>query len=99
MTSCPACDRDRTRTSFLGRGCYRNFEYAFVTCVSCGSVFADPMPDDGLLHTMYGPDYLDAHYAEALQGEGKDADIEAEQERAIRWLVEARPRARVLDIG
>jgi SAM-dependent methyltransferase len=99
MTICPACGGPDARPSYLGRGRYRDFEYTYLACAACSSLFIDPMPGDALLDVMYDPVYLDEHYAAVLQGCPQDPEMATELERAVRWLTEARPGARVLDVG
>ena len=54
---CPLCRHDDTRPSWLGSTVYRGAEFVYMQCLSCGSLFCDPMPDEDVLAQMYGDDY------------------------------------------
>jgi SAM-dependent methyltransferase len=99
VASCPACDADRSRPSYLGRWRYQNFEFEYLACGDCGSLFVDPMPDDTLLESQYGPEYLDTHYALELGGGATRREFSLELDEAVRLVAEQRPGARVLDVG
>ncbi len=99
MPTCPACDGVRNSSSYLGRGCYKGFDFAYLACLQCGALFVDPMPSESVLDQMYGPDYLDAHYATELRGGVANREIGREMDDAVRLLAEYRPGASVLDVG
>lgn len=54
--SCPLCDDDRKRRSWLGSVFYNGREFPFAQCRSCDSLYCDPMPTDEILSEMYGID-------------------------------------------
>lgn len=99
--SCPVCceTQGRTETSYLGRGQYRSFEYEYLACAVCGSLFVHPMPDQSVLSEMYGPDYLDLHYSAELDGGMSNSETARELAEAVRLLVSFKPGGRVLDVG
>jgi len=99
VTICPACGGSRSRTSYLGGGRYRDFAYTYLRCLTCGSLFADPMPHEALLAALYSPDYLGEHYAGSLEGGADHPEMAAETACAVRWLAEWKSGARVLDVG
>lgn len=99
MACCPACESVRSQPSYLGQGRYQGCEFEYLACCDCGSLFVDPMPDDAMLERMYGPEYLDDHYALELTGEATRREFGLELREAVRLIAERRPGARVLDVG
>src|SRR5438270_498816 len=77
---CPLCAEERTRVSPLGPVVYREAEYRYRECLSCGSLFCDPMPDGETLAHMYGP-----AYATSFADDGCVQDPK-EPQRALSWL-------------
>ncbi|MGZ5435791.1 MAG: class I SAM-dependent methyltransferase [Pyrinomonadaceae bacterium] len=55
--SCPLCDYDRARPSWVGTTVYAGHEFPYVECERCGSLYCEPMPNDDIVALMYGPDY------------------------------------------
>ena len=63
--SCPLCDHQSARPSWIGSTFYQGKEFTYVECLSCNSLYCDPMPDGETLSQMYGPDYQRCFAAEA----------------------------------
>lgn len=99
--NCPICCKmqPEARISYLGRGCYRSLEFQYLDCSYCGSLFVHPMPDQAVLSEMYGPEYLDIHYATELNGGKSNSEAAQELDDAIRLLVSFKPSGRILDLG
>ena len=97
--TCPACAAERHRASYLGRFRFDDLEYEYRECRTCGSLFADPMPDAGLLERLYSPSYVTDHYESDLAGETAIPELGTELEEVARLLARERPGARLLDIG
>lgn len=91
--SCPLCDHDRSRPSWLGSTFYRGAEFPYVECLRCGSLFCDPMPGHDTLAAMYGPAYLSDVGTE-------DAAVEDAKQpaRVVEWL-RGRARGTFVDYG
>jgi SAM-dependent methyltransferase len=99
MTVCPACAGSHSRPSYLGCGAYRGFDYRYLACCRCGSLFVDPMPSETFLNEMYGRDYLDCHYSAELDGGVSHQEAGRELDRVVGMLAERRPGGTVLDVG
>lgn len=59
-TACPACRSSRTTHAFRVGDCSLRTlpdEFDYRRCEACGSVFADPAPDEQTLATAYGSAY------------------------------------------
>lgn len=61
----------------------KGFDFAYLACLQCGSLFVDPMPSESVLDQMYGPDYRDAHYATELLGGMANREIGREMDDAV----------------
>ncbi len=55
--ACPLCDQPAARASWLGSLSYRRRTFPYSQCVTCGTLYCDPMPDEAVLAEMYGADY------------------------------------------
>lgn len=55
---CPLCNRDASQNSWLGKVLYQGKEFNYAECLSCKSLFCDPMPDESTLSQMYGSNYM-----------------------------------------
>jgi SAM-dependent methyltransferase len=91
-TACPLCGNGCSRASWLGSTVYHGREFPYSECLSCRSLFCDPMPDAKTLTDMYGPGYLNGPDAEAGIGDPKD------RKRVVDWLQRAN-RGTFLDFG
>lgn len=78
--ACPLCNHQGSRPSWLGSTFYRGREFPYVRCVSCGSLYCDPMPDEQTLAVMYGPDYATSFT------EDPGIDDPKEAHRVVQWL-------------
>ncbi len=54
---CPLCASTRKQTSWYGSTFYKGKEFIYVSCVDCGSLYCDKMPDNETLSDMYGIGY------------------------------------------
>ena len=66
--SCPLCAHSKSRPSWLGSTVYLGEEFRYVECLSCKSLYCDPMPDGKTLERMYGPEYHDLFHAQENMG-------------------------------
>lgn len=67
MSSCPLCDSDSSRPSWMGSTIFYDREFKYVECQACGSLFCQTMPDSDVLAAMYGKSYLDTWYAPSAE--------------------------------
>lgn len=78
--TCPLCNSDRTAPSWLGSTFYQREEFTYIQCLSCNSLYCDPMPTDLVLEQMYGLNY----------GKNFGVDLVVEDpkspEHVIEWL-------------
>lgn len=79
--TCPLCDSERARASWLGSVFYRGKEFPYVQCLACNSLYCNPMPDKETLAQMYGPEYYDGSYDTDLSAEGTKDPLEV-----VKWL-------------
>jgi SAM-dependent methyltransferase len=56
--TCPLCECEQAKPSWFGSIFYHEREFSYLECLSCHSLYCDPMPDDETLAQMYGPNYL-----------------------------------------
>jgi SAM-dependent methyltransferase len=63
--SCPLCDHQFSKPSWIGSTFYRGREFTYSECLFCNSSYCDPMPDGETLSQMYGADYQNSFVAEA----------------------------------
>lgn len=91
--SCPLCNHDRSKPSWLGPTFYRGAKFTYVECLQCGSLFCDPMPGHDTLAAIYGPAYRSDVGA-------VDAAVEDPKEpsRIVEWL-RGRERGTFVDYG
>lgn len=54
--SCPLCNHPASTTSWLAT-VYRERKFTYLECLSCKSLYCEPMPDVETLSLMYGVDY------------------------------------------
>lgn len=81
---CALCASEHARPSWLGTTLYDGQTFTYLECVTCGSLFCDPMPDAATLSKMYGPAYG--------TGGGDDAiEDPKEPRRVVEWLRAAAP--------
>lgn len=60
QTPCPACGSTQSSHAFSAPDCFMRAvagEFSYSRCLGCGSVFADPPPDDATLSAAYSKDY------------------------------------------
>lgn len=55
--ACPLCNHQRSTVSWLGSTFYRERKFTYLECLSCNSLYCQPMPDEEILNLMYGIDY------------------------------------------
>ena len=55
--NCPLCNASESRPSWLDRVFFEGVEFRYRECLSCRSLYCDPMPDEATLSRMYGPQY------------------------------------------
>jgi SAM-dependent methyltransferase len=96
---CSACGWGSTRPSHIGAARFESFEYRYLECLACGSLFADPMPGPDLLAHIYGPTYTATHYTAELHGESSSEELVRESRDVTSLLVEHKKATRLLDIG
>jgi SAM-dependent methyltransferase len=70
--SCPLCDHQLSKPSWIGSALYLGKEFNYVECLSCNSLYCDPMPDWETLSQMYGADYQSSFGAEAADDGSRD---------------------------
>ena len=70
--SCPLCDHTFSKPSWIGSIFYRGKEFTYVECLSCNSLYCDPMPDGETLSQMYGTDYGVSFVGEAPDDGSRD---------------------------
>jgi SAM-dependent methyltransferase len=58
--SCPLCNHTESIPSWIGETVYRERRFPYLECVSCQSLYCEPMPDEETLSFMYGTDYHEA---------------------------------------
>jgi SAM-dependent methyltransferase len=78
--ACPLCNHPESQPSWLGSTFYKNREFPYVECLSCGSLSCEPMPDEETLAEMYGPEYEKSFVAEPTIPDPR------ESLRVIEWL-------------
>ena len=78
--SCPLCSHDGSRPSWLGSTLYHGREFVYRECLSCRSLYCDPMPGLDTLREMYGPSYQDESQGDAAIEDPK------EPQRTLAWL-------------
>jgi SAM-dependent methyltransferase len=98
-SECPACGCPTARLSHIGATRFESFEYRYLECLACGSLYADPMPGPELLSHIYSPTYTATHYAAELEGESSSEDLVRESREVISLLSGRKPAGRLLDIG
>ena len=83
--ACPLCGSEHAGRSWLGTTYYRDREFPYAACQSCGTLYCAPMPDAAVLAEMYGPDYT--------QEGGAAGRVEnpKEPERVVNWLDRLEP--------
>jgi hypothetical protein len=79
--ACPLCGCDEYRKSVFSCT-YQGFEFRYVECVSCESLYCGQMPDPEMLGKMYGPGYETA-FSEGTNGNVEDPK---EPDKCIAWL-------------
>lgn len=70
--SCPLCDHQFSKLSWIGSTFYRGKEFTYVECLFCNSLYCDPMPDGETLSQMYGIDYGSSFADEASDDNSRD---------------------------
>lgn len=56
-SGCPLCGHQEKRPSWLGSTSYLDQVFHYAECLSCRSLYCDPMPDDRTVAAMYGTSY------------------------------------------
>jgi len=85
MMSCPLCNHDGARQSWLGSTLYGEREFSYLECSFCHSLYCSPMPDEQALARMYGVEYATAVAADPAAG-----DDSKEPTRVVERLAEER---------
>jgi SAM-dependent methyltransferase len=80
IMGCPLCGHNQARASWLGSTFYQDKEYPYVECLSCGSLYCEPMPDYETLTRMYGLDYSGTHQ------DGSSIEDPKQPQKIIEWL-------------
>ena len=83
--TCPLCNHNESRASWLGSTFYDDQEFPYVECLSCRTLYCSPMPGEKTLARMYGADYGTAVGVESA------TDDEKEPHRVVEWLQRERP--------
>src|SRR5438876_10911294 len=78
--TCPLCDYEHSRRSWIGSVIYQGKEFPYSECLSCRSLYCDRMPDEETLAEMYGPGY------EESQTGNPCLDDPKEPARVAQWL-------------
>jgi SAM-dependent methyltransferase len=91
-STCPLCGASGSHESWLGSLRYDGREFPYVECESCRSLYADPMPGEETLASMYGPQY------EAMVSTGHGIVDPKERGRVVAWL-RTQPTGTFLDYG
>ena len=89
---CVLCGSPTSRSSWLDGIFYGGQEFSYRECLSCRSLFCQPMPDDQMLARMYGAEYGRAFAADPAVSDPK------EPARVAQWLRSAVPGT-FLDYG
>ncbi len=55
--TCPLCNHNAAVPSWVGSVHYKGKGFPYLACISCESLYCDPMPDTATLAQMYGPEY------------------------------------------
>lgn len=72
--SCPLCNENEKRGSWLGTTVYHGREFPYSECTGCRSLYCDPMPDDQTLREMYGPGYAMSFAADPSVDDPKEPE-------------------------
>lgn len=91
--SCPLCAHDRSGPSWVGSTTYGGRTFPYVECLSCHSLYCDPMPDAETLARMYGSDYAASCHEDPAIEDPK------ERQRVVRWLRQRPGPGTFLDYG
>ena len=91
--SCPLCNHENARPSWVGSTFYRGREFPYVECLACGSLYCDPMPDAETLSQMYGPEYATSFE------DDPSIDDPKESLRVVKWLKRSTGRGAFIDYG
>jgi SAM-dependent methyltransferase len=91
--NCPLCAHDRSGPSWVGATTHGGRTFTYVECLSCRSLYCDPMPDAETLARMYGPDYAASFHEDPAIEDPKEAP------RVVRWLEQHPEAGTFLDYG
>ena len=91
--ACPLCNHEHARPSWVGSTFYRGREFTYVECLSCHSLYCDPMPDEETLAQMYGPEYATSFEDDPGIDDPKEAT------RVVRWLKKEAGERTFIDYG
>ena len=96
--SCPLCDHQFSKPSWIGSTFYRGKEFTYFECLFCNSLYCDPMPDGETLSQMYGADYQNSFVDEAPDDGSREGrriiELLKEMERGYSWIMDAGPDLR-----
>jgi SAM-dependent methyltransferase len=90
--SCPLCGCEKRRPSWMGSIDYDGRAYVYEECLTCRSLYCDPMPDSDVLTRMYDTKYVGLHPDNGAISDPK------EPLRVVRWLEQNGPGV-FLDYG
>jgi SAM-dependent methyltransferase len=91
--ACPLCNHENACPSWVGSTFYHDREFTYVECLSCRSLYCDPMPDAETLSRMYGPDYATSFQDDPTIDDPKEAM------RVVRWLGQGAGGGTFIDYG
>lgn len=97
--TCPACGAGNPNETPWSNFRWADFSYAFVACRECGTWFADPMPGPDVVAQLYGPGYVDTHYAECASGDARQGEGQRELLEVVEEAMRRRPASKWLDVG
>ena len=82
---CPLCSHSDARPAWLDRIVSHGRTFGYLECLSCRSLYCEPMPDSDTLARMYGPAYAQSFVDEPSVCDPKQPS------RVVRWLEENAP--------
>jgi len=93
MNPCPLCNSNSVRSSWLGEIFYEGYVFPYLECLSCKSLFCDPMPSDEMVNKIYGTAYQGALPEDPAENEPGDPV------RVIQWLRRQPSAGTFIDYG
>ncbi len=71
---CPLCAAIQSRPSWFGATIFDDKQFVYRECLSCRSLFCDPMPDERALEKMYGVHYAKSFVHDTLTGDPRQTE-------------------------